>query len=151
MQLPAETGMWPAFWLLGTDFSTVGWPDCGEIDVMEEKGRLPDIVYSSLHHGPTQDVVQTQSYQLGSGTFHDGWHVLLLEWDAGQLQWSVDGTPFFTILKGNAPAATWPFDQPFFVIFDLAVGGRFDANLTPPVSMPPQRLYLDYVRVYQKT
>jgi beta-glucanase (GH16 family) len=150
MKLPAEAGLWPAFWLLGSNLATVGWPNCGEVDLMEERGRQPASILGTLHHGPTQDIYQTQSYQLALGTFHDDWHVFAVEWDAASMRWLVDGALFFNVPKGNAAGLAWPFDQPFFIIFDLAVGGKFDNDIAPPPGMPPQRLYVDYVRVYQK-
>jgi beta-glucanase (GH16 family) len=154
MKIPAVTGMWPAFWMLGINAPTARWPICGEIDIMEGKGRLPNWTWGSLHRGLTSgaggDIVSTRSYTLAAGDFNQDWHVFAVEWDTQQISWSVDGTLFETVTRPTAATQPWPFDQPFYFLLNLAVGGLFDANRTPPAGMPPQRFYVDYVRVYQK-
>lgn len=151
---PGEVGMWPAFWLLGGNIDTVGWPRCGEIDVMEGKGRLPDWTSGAIHRGPDpgQNRITVAEYRLPSGSFHDEFHVFAIEWSPGQIQWFVDGVRFQTAVKTHGEdAAYWPFDEghTFFIILNLAVGGWFDTPHLPPDGMSPQRLYVDYVRVYQ--
>jgi beta-glucanase (GH16 family) len=154
MKLPAVTGMWPAFWMLGADRATAGWPVCGEIDIMEGKGRLPSWVAGSLHRGlqtgAANDIVSTKSYTLPTGDFNQTWHVFAVEWDMQQVRWYVDDTLYETVARPAAATQPWPFDQKFYILLNLAVGGLFDANAKPPPGTPPQRLYVDYVRVYQK-
>ena len=154
MKLPNVTGMWPAFWLLGDDSRTAGWPTCGEVDIMEGKGRLPNWTAGSLHRGlasgAANDVVSTRSYTLPTGNFHDDWHVFAVEWDMQQVSWYVDDTLYETVPRPTAPTQPWPFDQKFYILLNLAVGGLFDGNATPPAGMPPQHMLVDYVRVYQK-
>ena len=151
---PAEVGMWPAFWMLGGNIDDVPWPRCGEIDIMEGKGRLPNWTSGALNRGPDGNNVRTTSkeYVLPSGNFHDEWHTFTIEWERGYVKWSVDSTAFFQTNKipGEDPAY-WPYDEghTFFIILNLAVGGFFDGNREPPADMTPQRLYIDYVRVYQ--
>jgi beta-glucanase (GH16 family) len=153
-KLPTIAGMWPAFWMLGANSATVGWPVGGEIDIMEGKGRLPSWTSGSLHRsltpGAAGDIVSVQTYQLASGNFQDDWHVFSLEWDDAQLRWYVDSSLFQTVLRPTAAAQPWPFDQPFYFLLNLAVGGVFDAGVAPPPGMAPQRLYVDYVRVFRK-
>ena len=154
MKLPDVTGMWPAFWMLGVDSPTARWPTCGEVDIMEGKGRLPSWTAGSLHRGlmpgSVNDVVSTKAYTLPTGTFHDDWHVFAVEWDMQQVSWYVDDTLYETVTRPASTAQPWPFDQKFYILLNLAVGGLFDANAKPPPGMPSQRLVVDYVRVYQK-
>ena len=153
MRTPAEVGMWPAFWLLGANIEHVGWPACGEIDIMEGKGRLPDWTSGALHRGPDPEGnrVTADEYRLAEGDFHREWHVFAVEWEPGEIRWYVDDL-MFQVVKGEAGGADWPFDaeHPFFIILNLAVGGWFDKPHQPPLDMAPQRLYVDYVRVYQE-
>ena len=153
MRLPAEVGMWPAFWMLGGNIDDVGWPACGEIDIMEGKGRLPNWTSGALHRGPDagSNLITAAEYVLPTGDFHQEWHVFAVEWWPSQIRWYVDDVPFQAVERpsGVAPAY-WPFDrgQPFFIILNLAVGGWFDSPHMPPENMEPQRLLVDYVRVY---
>lgn len=154
MRLPAEVGMWPAFWLLGANIDEVGWPACGEIDVMEGKGRLPDWTSGALHRGPepARNQMTAAEYRLPAGSFHDEWHRFAVEWEPEQIRWYVDDVLFQTVDKPpEVDLAYWPFDHghPFFILFNLAVGGWFDQPHLPPADLAPQRLYVDYVRVYR--
>jgi beta-glucanase (GH16 family) len=148
--------MWPAFWLLGGNIDVVSWPRCGEIDIMEGKGRLPQWTSGALHRGPdaASNRITSGDYELTSGSFHDEWHVFAVEWEQGQVRWEVDGVPYLGAAKipGEDPAY-WPFDEghTFFIILNLAVGGWFDNPHLPPADMSPQRLYVDYVRVYERS
>lgn len=156
IRLPAEVGMWPAFWMLGGNIDEVGWPACGEIDIMEGKGRLPSWTSGALHRGPEPDsnVITAAEYELPTGDFHREWHVFAVEWEPGQIRWYVDDVRFQTVDKPvDVAPAYWPFDrgQPFFLILNLAVGGWFDTPYLPPDDMEPQRLLVDYVRVYRQT
>ncbi len=152
---PGEVGMWPAFWLLGGNIDEVGWPRCGEIDILEGKGRLPDWTSGALHRGPDPagNRITSAEHRLAEGSFHDAWHVFAVEWEPERIHWFVDGELFQTVDKtpGEDPAY-WPFDdgQPYFIILNLAAGGWFDHPHLPPDEMAPQRLYVDYVRVYQR-
>lgn len=150
-KLPNVTGMWPAFWMLGINSASVGWPIGGEIDIMEGKGRLPNWVSGALHRSLTRgangDIVSVQSYQLATGNFHDDWHVFAVEWDNQQIRWYVDDALFQTVMRPTSTGQPWPFDQPFYFLLNLAVGGVFDTEVAPPPGMAPQRLYVDYVRV----
>jgi beta-glucanase (GH16 family) len=156
MRLPAEVGTWPAFWMLGGNIDQVGWPACGEIDIMEGKGRLPNWTSGALHRGPDagNNQITAAEYVLPAGDFHEEWHLFAVEWWPQQIRWYVDDVLFQAVERpsGVAPAY-WPFDrgQPFFIILNLAVGGWFDRPYLPPDNMEPQRLLVDYVRVYRRT
>jgi beta-glucanase (GH16 family) len=140
IKLPATPGMWPSFWMMGDDVTTVPWPACGEIDIMEAKGRLPTEVYSSLHWGGDF----TSTFTFPSGSDITGWHEYILEWDATSIQYRVDYGPAY----GQHPTQN-PFNQAFYLKLYLAVGGLFDGNVAPLPNMPPQQMLVDYVRVYQ--
>jgi len=149
LQLPSGQGLWPAFWLLGANFGTVGWPTCGEIDIMEYRGQEPTIVHGSLHGpGYSGGNALTAPFQLGVGSFDTGFHVFAIDWDTDRMTWLVDGVPFRTVTSGDLPAGTnWVFDHPFFIILNVAVGGGYVGGPTPDTSFP-QTLTIDYVRVY---
>ena len=147
IQLPRGQGMWPAFWLLGDDYAQVGWPACGELDIMESRGAAPGTVLGSMH-GPGGDSY-TQAYTLpAGGSFAAGYHVFALEWAPGEVRWYVDGALYETQSADMLPAsASWVFDHPFFVILDLAVGGGFGGPVGGATPLP-QSMLVDYVRVY---
>ena len=150
MQMPVGRGLWPAFWLLGSDFSTVGWPACGEIDVMEYRGQERATVHGALHGpGYSGGGALNEAFTLSSGGFNDGFHVFAVVWDTNRITYEVDGLTYQTITPSNLPAnARWVFDHPFNIILNLAVGGHYVGS--PDASTVfPQSLLVDYVRVYQ--
>jgi len=150
IRVPYGQGLWPAFWMLGANISTVNWPNCGEIDIMENIGREPATVHGTIH-GPGYSGANGigAPYSLTSGAFSDSYHVYAVEWDPNQIRWYVDGNLYQTRTPADLPAGTtWVFDHPFFLILNVAVGGSWPGN--PDASTVfPQRMYVDYVRVYQ--
>lgn len=148
MQLPWGQGIWPAFWMLGANIDDIGWPDCGEIDIMEYRGQEPSIIHGSLH-GPGYSGGQpvTQSYQLMNGRFDTGFHVFAVEWSADEIRWYVDGTRYQTVRSEDVPGE-WVYNHSFYIILNLAVGGNY---VGPPNSgtVFPQTMLVDYVRVYK--
>ncbi len=149
MRLPSGQGLWPAFWLLGANIDQVGWPQSGEIDVMENKGSLPGVVRGSLHGpGYAGSSAFSQVYYLPRGKFPDDFHVFTVEWNAAEIRWYVDGQQYYSVAKSDL-SGRWVFDHPFYLILNLAVGGTFAG---PPGRSTdfPQSLRVDYVRVYQK-
>jgi beta-glucanase (GH16 family) len=149
MKLPQGQGMWPAFWLLGANYTDVGWPDCGEIDIMEMRGADPTSIAGSLH-GPG-NANYTQGFRLPDGaSFSDDFHVFAAEWEPGTVRWYVDGALYETRSSDTLPRSQpWVFDHPFFVILDLAVGGQYGGP-TDATTTFPQELRVDYVRVYTR-
>jgi beta-glucanase (GH16 family) len=149
IRLPVGQGIWPAFWMLGADFATTGWPECGEIDVMEYRGQQPRIVLGSLHGpGYSGAGALTSSFQLPLGTFDGDFHVFAVEWEEDRITWQVDGVAYKTATPADLPAGTrWVFDRPFAIILNVAVGGNF---VGPPDATTtfPQTMTVDYVRVY---
>lgn len=154
LKLPTGRGIWPAFWMLGNDLDAVGWPQSGEIDIMEHKGSQPGIVSSALHGpGHSGGLALTKTYRLPRGKrFTDDFHVFAIEWEPQMIRWYVDGKMYHR----RAPAdlrrlenAKWVFDHPFFILLNVAVGGHFDG--VPDASTKfPQTMLVDYVRVYEQ-
>ena len=147
---PIGQGMWPAFWLLGSNFATAGWPGCGEIDIMEYRGQEPTILHGSLHGpGYSGGAAITKKYT-APVNLSDGFHTYTVEWSSAAIVWSIDGKEYQTITPANVPSGgSWVFDHPFFVILDLAVGGGFVGS--PDATTPfPMNMLVDYVRVYRK-
>jgi len=149
IRLPAGQGIWPAFWLLGADFGTVGWPACGEIDVMEYRGQEPTIVHGSLHGpGYSGGAALTSRFELRRGAFAGEFHVFAVEWDTDRITWLVDGIAYKKVTPEDLPPdARWVFDHSFFVILNVAVGGNFVGPPDASTSFP-QTMTVDYVRVY---
>ena len=155
MKLPSGAGLWPAFWMLGTNIETVSWPACGEIDVMENLGQDPTTIYGHLHMPQTStgNYGPGTSYMLPSGSFADDFHVFAVEWQMGELDLFVDGTKYDSITSSSTPGdATWEFDgHPFFVVLNLAVGSKDSwPGATNGATMFPATVLVDYVRVYEK-
>jgi beta-glucanase (GH16 family) len=147
-KLPRGKGIWPALWLLPQSSVFGGWPRSGEIDLMEYLGHEPNKVYGTLHYGPGPGSIQIgKNYTLPTGTFADEFHVFSLEWKQDQIKWLIDGVVYGTANKADFGANNYPFNEQFFLIFNLAVGGNWpgspDAN-----TVFPQHFIIDYVRVY---
>ena len=147
MKLPRGQGMWPAFWLLGANFPTVGWPATGEIDIMEYRGQEPAVVHGSLHGpGYSGGSALTRRYAPAATRFDNSFHVFAVEWSEDELAWFVDGTRFFRVSRESVPG-TWVFDHPFNIILNLAVGGNY-VGAPNDVTPFPNTLVVDWVRVY---
>lgn len=150
IKIPRGQGIWPAFWMLGTNITSVNWPTCGEIDILENIGREPTIVHGTVH-GPGYSGGNGIGgpYSLpGNPAFADDFHVYSVEWTTNLMKWFVDGTQYFSITPASLPnGSTWVFTQPQFIILNLAVGGNWPGN-PDGSTVFPQRLTVDYVRVY---
>jgi beta-glucanase (GH16 family) len=148
LKVPSGAGVWPAFWALGASIDRVSWPDCGEIDVIEHAGREPRRVYGTIH-GPGYS---------GAGCFGgvldlpsdlaDDFHVFAVDWAPRHLVWSCDGVPYHEARPEDVAPDEWVFERPFFLLLNLAVGGTFGGEVDPATTWP-QRLVVDYVRVYE--
>ncbi|QNA90985.1 glycoside hydrolase family 16 protein [Massilia sp. Dwa41.01b] len=149
IRIPRGQGIWPAFWLLGADIGTTGWPRCGEIDIMENIGKEPGIVHGTLHGpGYSGEHGFGGPSALSMGAYADDFHVFAVEWEPHEIRWYRDGILYHTatpkLVKGE-----WVFEHPFFVILNLAVGGYWPGY--PDATTPlPQRMLVDYVRVYRR-
>jgi beta-glucanase (GH16 family) len=150
IKLPFGQGVWPAFWLLGDDIDSAGWPACGEIDAMENIGREPSLVHGTIH-GPGHSGANGigAPYALPDGKrFADDYHTFAVEWEPREIRWYVDGGLYQTRRAIDLPpGAKWVYDHPFFVILNLAVGGNWPGDPDETTSMP-QMMLVDYVRAY---
>ena len=149
IKIPRGQGIWPAFWMLGANIGAVGWPACGEIDIMENIGSLPSKLYGTVH-GPGYSGGDgiSGSYTLAGAALGDEFRVYAVEWEKNRIRWFIDGQLFFTLTPVNLPGASpWVFNQPQFLILNVAVGGNWPG---PPnaTTVFPQRMTVDYVRVY---
>ena len=152
IKIPRGQGLWPAFWMLGDDIDNVGWPRCGEIDIMENIGSEPGKVHGSMHGpGYSGATPLTAIYTLPSGAFADDFHIFAVEWEPGVVRFYVDGNLYLTETPANLPAGTqWVFDHPFFILLNVAVGGNFPGS-PDATTVFPQSMLVDYVRVYART
>ena len=147
IKLPTGQGLWPAFWMLGS--STAPWPQCGEIDIMENRGSSPSTTSSAIH-GPGYSGATpfAHAYSLQRGTFADDFHVFSVEWEADQVRFYIDGALHYKVDQPEAERfGTWVFNQPFYVILNLAVGGNFDGDPKSDAIFPAT-MTIDYVRMY---
>jgi beta-glucanase (GH16 family) len=152
MRLANGRGLWPAFWIMGDDLDEVGWPNAGEMDIVEQRGGDVLTVSGSLH-GPaatwSADVPVTRAVSVPGGV-DASFHVYAVEWDPSSIVFLVDDAPYFQITPSRRPYwARWVFDHPFFMILNLAVGGYFPGN-PDATTMFPTTIAVDYVRVSER-
>jgi len=149
IKLPWGKGLWPAFWLLGGDIDQVGWPQCGEIDVMEYVGQEPTIIHGSVHGpGYSGGSAITKSYTLENDRFDTDFHVFGIEWGPDYINFYVDDVLYNQITPDDV-TGDWVYDHDFFIILNLAVGGDFVGSPNENTVFP-QTMLVDYVRVYQE-
>jgi beta-glucanase (GH16 family) len=148
IQMPWGPGIWPAFWLLGADIGTVGWPECGEIDIMEYRGQDPRIIHGTVHGpGYSGGEAVTKSYGFAKSRFDLEFHVFAIEWGPDYIYFFVDETLYQVIKPGDVTGA-WVYNHPFYIILNVAVGGNY---VGWPISTTPfpQTMLVDWVRVYK--
>ena len=151
IKVPAGSGLWPAFWMLGDDFSTVGWPDCGEIDILETRGSEPRTVINTVH-GPGYSAGDgvSNTTVLAEGSTASDFHTYAVDIDPEHIVWWVDDQRVHTVRVGDIPGGTpWAFDGPFFMILNVAVGGHFDGD-PDATTVFPAEMVVDEVRVYER-
>jgi len=146
MKLPRGQGIWPAFWLLGESVDKVGWPLCGEIDIMESIGPVAKTLYATLHGPGYCGGENLQGTTTVEESLSEAFHVFGIQWEPDQISWHFDGDCYATICRRDAGNREWPFDSPFFVLLNLAVGGDWPGSPDATTTFP-QRLLVDYVRV----
>jgi len=148
-KLPTGNGAWPAIWMLGTNRTQVGWPTCGEIDIMEYVGFDPLRVHGSIHTAAySRGTHKTASINVANPW--DAFHVYAMEWYPDRIEIFVDGQKYFTFLNENTGTRTWPFDQPQYLLINLAIGGSWGGQRGIDDSRFPHRYLVDYVRIYQQ-
>ncbi|MEU8827836.1 glycoside hydrolase family 16 protein [Streptomyces sp. NPDC048636] len=148
LKVPRGQGMWPAFWMLGTDIGGAGWPNCGEIDVMENVGFEPGTVHGTIHGpGYSGSGGIGAGYTLpGGAAFADDFHTFAIDWSPDKITWSVDGQVYQTRTPADLGGNRWVFDHPFYLILNLAVGGYWPGDPDGGTTFP-QQLVVDYVKV----
>jgi beta-glucanase (GH16 family) len=148
IRIPRGKGIWPAFWMLGTNIDAAGWPHCGEIDIMENIGSVPSTLHGTVHGpGYSGGGGIGGTYVLPGAQLADDFHIYAIEWDANRIRWFIDGQPYFSITPGQLPGP-WVFNSPQFLLLNVAVGGNWPGS--PDASTVfPQRMTVDYVRVYR--
>lgn len=145
-KLPVGKGTWPAIWMLGNDIKDIGWPDCGEIDIMEYVGKKPHEIHTTLHtpdsHGNSKNTKVTTLEDI-----ENGFHIYKCHWTKDKIEFYIDSNLVYTFNPKLKNEKTWPFDKPFYVILNLAIGGNFGG---PEVddSIFPQEFLIDYVKIY---
>lgn len=150
IKLPVGSGIWPAFWLLGSNiYYGVDWPYCGEIDIMEYRGQEPNVLHGSLHGpGYSGGSAITRRLELDGPGLNEGYHVYAIDWDSGKIMWMIDGTPYHTVTPSDLPPESdWVFDHPFHILLNVAVGGTF-VGTPGEDTVFPQTMLVDWVRVY---
>jgi beta-glucanase (GH16 family) len=149
-KLPKGKGLWPAIWMLPTQWKYGGWPKSGEIDIMENVGYLPDSIYGTVHTAAFNHGIGTQK---GSGVLRkdasDVFHLYAIEWNADKIKFFVDEELYHEFENYKTGSDAWPFDQEFHLLLNVAVGGNWGGKFGIDESIFPQRLEIDYVRVYQ--
>lgn len=146
-KLPVGQGIWPAFWMLGSNIDKVGWPKSGEIDILEYVGREPNMVFTTLHtqasHGNSINTKKTKFEDI-----EEGFHIFAVDWTKEKMDFFVDGKLVYTFAPENKSEDVWPFNQPFYILVNMAIGGNFGG---PEVDdkIFPQEFIVDYIRVYK--
>jgi len=150
-KLPTGTGMWPAIWMLGENIREVGWPECGELDIMENVGFDADVIHANIHTEAYNHTIGTNKGDtlIVSAPYED-YYVYAMEWTPDQIDFFVDDEQYFSFANEGTGDDVWPFDQPFYLILNAAVGGNWGGQQGVDDSIFPQQFYIDYVRVYQR-
>jgi beta-glucanase (GH16 family) len=149
IKLPYGQGIWPAFWMLGENIGSKGWPGSGEIDIVEFIGREADHLYATVHApGYFGGDGVGSNITVSADSLKNDFHIYAIEWEENEIRWYFDDQQFFKITPEDVPDQ-WIFDHPFFLILNLAVGGGWP-GYPDKTTVFPQFLYIDYVRVYQK-
>ncbi|MEJ2363899.1 MAG: family 16 glycosylhydrolase [Deltaproteobacteria bacterium] len=147
--LPEGRGTWPAIWMLPTDWVYGDWPTCGEIDIMEHVGYDPGVVHASVHTETYNHTIGTQiTATKDVPDFNTAYHVYALEWTPDEIRMYVDDVQYFTFLNEGTGFREWPFDKPFHIILNLAVGGTWGGAHGVAKNIWPQQLVVDYVKMY---
>jgi len=149
-KMPSSLGTWPAVWTLGSNMDKVGWPMCGEIDILEHVGYMPDTLHFNVH---TKKYNHTKGTNKGERIFYKApyseFHVYAIEWFPDRIDWYFDNQKVFTYQNEKTGAEAWPFDEPQYLLLNLAFGGAWGGSRGVDLTTLPQTFLIDYVRVYQ--
>jgi beta-glucanase (GH16 family) len=153
IKIPQGQGIWPAFWMLGDDIATLGWPKCGEIDIMENIGKEPTQVHGTIHGpGYSGDKGIGSPFALADNArFADDFHIYAVEWEPKAIRFYVDDHLYATRTPAELPKGTkWVYNHPFFMLLNVAVGGSWPGDPDATIQFP-QTMLVDYVRVYKRS
>jgi beta-glucanase (GH16 family) len=147
INIPGGTGVWPAFWMLGAHFPDVGWPGCGELDIMEHVMSIGPNTNRGSAHGPNYSGADSAHGDITVQGLLGNFHIFALEWEPTQVRWYLDGKQYFAVTPQTVHG-TWVFNKPFFLILNLAIGGDWPGSPDATTKLPV-RMMVDYVRVYR--
>jgi len=149
-KLPEGQGLWPAIWMLPTENVYGGWPQSGEIDIMELVGHEPDVVHGTIHYGPPSPDNRSSGhyYTLDEGKFSDDFHVFTIVWTPTRITWYMDDNFYAFVTPNNVSPYVWPFDEKFHLLLNVAVGGTWPGSPDGTTEFP-QEMVVDWIRVYQ--
>lgn len=151
IKIPTGKGTWPAFWTLGENISTEGWPKCGEIDIMENVGFEPENSVFTVHSsGKDAESHASSGANIVVPNLWKEFHVYAVEWNKDRIDWFFDGKKVHSYERDGATNVKWQFDKPQYIILNLAIGGDWGGQQGVDDSIYPSRYEIDYVRVYQK-
>jgi beta-glucanase (GH16 family) len=149
-KLAKGKGIWPAIWMMPATSEYGGWPKSGEIDIMEFVGYMPDSVFGSVHTGLYNHKIGTQRTKgIGLTDLSTAFHIYAIDWTAEKISFLIDGRRYFEFQNNKSGPGAWPFDQKFYLILNIAVGGNWGGKYGVDDSIFPQKMEIDYVRVYQ--
>lgn len=150
-KIPLGQGIWPALWMLGDNINEVGWPACGEIDIMELIGNLPSVSHATVHYGEdfSKHKYKGEQYSILDETFNDRFHIFSVVREKNQMWFYVDDVLFFNFSLKDTQGVAYPFNQKFYFIFNVAIGGNWPGNPDDSTKFPQQML-VDYIRVFEK-
>lgn len=150
-KVPCGRGTWPAIWMLGFDLGKVRWPQAGEIDIMEHVGFDPGVVHGTVHTGAYNHAIKThKGGKVAVADACEAFHTYAVEWTAEKMEFFMDGKAYFRFENEHKTAAEWPFDKPFYLLLNVAVGGTWGGQKGVDSGAFPQRMEVDWVRVYDR-
>jgi beta-glucanase (GH16 family) len=149
-KLPKGRGIWPAGWMLGSNINTVGWPQCGEVDILEHVGYDPDTIVGSIHSTAYNHKIGTQkTKRIFIKNPYTEFHIYGCEWNTEKLTFLLDGVPYLTVQNEHKDDKEYPFNNPMYILLNVAVGGNWGGTKGIDESIFPVRMEVDYVRVFQ--
>jgi len=149
-KIPSSLGTWPAIWMLGSSIDKMGWPACGEIDIMEHVGYMPDTLHFNVHTKKYNHVIKTnKGSKIQYSSPNNDFHIFALEWFQDHIDWYFDNKKVFSFKNEGTGNDAWPFDKPEYLMINFAFGGDWGGSRGVDIKSLPQEFFIDYVRVYQ--